>query len=105
MKSYDTEVKEPCNQNICSTYPFDKIRLIILNPRRNPKILAATYLAFKEQNISLTEQNLPLTEYCWLFNSIHLNKPTDLIANFRIIFRSVNIVPFHIIYIASVNFM
>ena len=30
----------------------------------------------------LTEQELPLTEHCYLFDSIHLHKPTYLGANF-----------------------
>ena len=52
------------------------------NPRRNPYILAAPHLPLTEHNFFLTEQNLPLTEHCKLFNSIHMNKPTCLGANF-----------------------
>ena len=52
----------------------DKFQL--QNPRRNPYILAAPHLA-------LIVQNLPWTELCWLFHSIHLNKVTCLGANFR----------------------
>ena len=52
------------------------------NPRRNPKNLAAPHLELSEQNFLLTEQNLYLTKHYYLFNGIHLNKPTYLGANF-----------------------